>query len=203
MSNPVNRPTGYGTGLLVTLIGLAVVLLLAVVVLVGMFALRGDDSTPLAVDSPPPAATGGDVEEPAGDDQPGSDDPTPTPGGRVPPGAESDEDDGPPISSGPTGPKQVRVFGTLGKNWKADRPGEGWVAVRSKPGKDGKRLGRLAEGEAAIVECTRKGITYTSGLFDITSNVWARTTDGHYIAAVYLQDADENLMHVKGTLKPC
>lgn len=204
MSIPDKGSTGYGTGVLVTLAALAALLLIAVAVLVGVVTLRGDDATPVASSSPTPTVADDGDEADTGDD--GDEEPEPdkpTPGGRVPPATESDEDAGPPISTGPKGPKPVRVFGTLGKNWKADEPGDGWVAVRTKPGKNGKRIGRLAEGETVIVECTSKGIRYTSSLFDITSDVWARTSDGHYVAAVYLQDANENLMHVKGALGRC
>lgn len=201
MSIPDKGSTGYGTGVLVTLAALAALLLIAVAVLVGVVTLRGDDATPIASSTSTPTVTDDDGEAAGGDDVPEPDEPTP--GGRVPPATESDEDSGPPASTGPKGPKPVRVFGTLGKNWKADEPGDGWIAVRTKPGKNGKRVGRLAEGETVIVECASKGITYTSSLFDITSNVWARTSDGHYVAAIYLQDANENLMHVKGALGRC
>ena len=78
------------------------------------------------------------------------------------------------------------VVGTVTHTCGATGRGDCFLSVRTAPTSDSEEVARLNEGSSVRIVCQVLGQTVKSSAGG-TSNVWARTEPGHYVANVYVQ----------------
>ncbi len=84
----------------------------------------------------------------------------------------------------PTQPPAItaRVSRTCG----ADGTGDCFVSLRTGPSSNGSELGRLYENDTVTIECQQRGESVKSSVLGSSTDVWARSTDGHWLAMAFL-----------------
>lgn len=89
-------------------------------------------------------------------------------------------------STGSTNPEPTALTATVARTCGADGTSDCFLSVRSAPGEDSVERGRLDEGATVQVVCQVESDPARSSVLDRSSTVWARTVDGEYVAAVFL-----------------
>jgi hypothetical protein len=122
----------------------------------------------------------------SGDSEGGATEVAPVTAGAQPSGAATTA---PPSATSPvtapatTVPAAVtgRVVRTCGRNG----DGDCFLAVRDSPS-GGREIRRLNEGDALSVQCQVAGRSAYSSSLDASSSAWSRTSDGLYVASIYV-----------------
>ncbi len=89
---------------------------------------------------------------------------------------------------------------TVRRTCGADGTSDCFLSVRSAPGEDSVERGRLDEGSTVEVVCQVQSDPARSSVLDRSSTVWARTVDGEFVAAIYLDVPGWDLYSVT---RPC
>jgi hypothetical protein len=162
---PVPAPAPpRGGGWLVPVLVVLVVLAAGTVGVLGASALWGDDDPPAATEtSDTPTSSAPTTQSPT------TASPTPAP---------------PP--TGPT-PLTVTVENTCGKSG----TGDCFLSERAGPRVDTGGRGTHDEGTSLQVVCQEVGQNVFSSVLDTSSRIWAKTTDGGYVAAIFLAGIDK------------
>lgn len=83
------------------------------------------------------------------------------------------------------------VTATVARTCGADGNDDCFLTLRAGPDSSTASLLRYDEGETVQVTCQVYGDRARSSVMDATSSVWAKTTDGGYVAAIYLDGIDQ------------
>ena len=93
----------------------------------------------------------------------------------------------PPETQPPTTPPPpVSRLATVNRTCGAEGTGDCFVALRREPTTAAAKLGELTEGTTVDVVCQEWGEDVYSSVLDTTSSVWVRSTDGAYMAGIFL-----------------
>jgi hypothetical protein len=170
---PLPPPVG-GRWLVPVLVVIALVAAVTVGVLAASRLGDGDDPATTTATDPPISdpTTASTPTEPTDPTTPTSDPTTPT----TPPTSQ-------PTSTGPT-PIATRVEYTCGN-------GDCFVSERAGPRADAGEVGSYDEGDTVRVLCQVVGQEISSSLLGRSSRVWARTTNGGFVAAIFLAGIDK------------
>ena len=169
-----------GQRLVPVLVAVAV-LLAAVAGVVGASLLRGDDDPPgsSASSDPPTSSAPTEPTEPTGS-TPAS--PTTSPPTTAPTTEPTSE---------PPSPEPRPVATTVEHTCGASGTGDCFLSERAGPGVADRLIRNHDEGATVRVECQVLGQMASSSVLDRSSRVWARTTDGGYVAAIFLAGVDK------------
>jgi hypothetical protein len=85
----------------------------------------------------------------------------------------------------PTAPATTPVEGRVARTCGRSGDGDCFLAVRDSPS-GGREVRRLNEGDAIQVECQVNGRSAYSSSLDASSSAWSRTSDGYYVASIYV-----------------
>ena len=88
-------------------------------------------------------------------------------------------------------PSRAEVTATVARTCGADGNDDCFLTLRAGPDSSTASLLRYDEGETVQVLCQVYGDRAHSSVMDGTSSVWAKTTDGGYVAAIYLDGIDQ------------
>lgn len=91
----------------------------------------------------------------------------------------------PPATAPPPAPRAAvpaRVSRTCG----ADGTGDCFVTFRPAPSSKGANLGQLDEGDTVTLECQQRGESVRASALGYSTDVWARSTDGRWLAMAFL-----------------
>ena len=83
------------------------------------------------------------------------------------------------------------VTATVSRTCGADGSGDCFLTLRAGPHSSTASLMRYDEGDTVQVLCQVYGDRAHSSAMDASSSVWAKTTDGGYVAAIYLDGIDQ------------
>jgi hypothetical protein len=163
---------------LVPILVAVAVLLAAAAGVVGASLLRGDDdpSGPTAASDPPTSS------EPTGPTSPTTSPPTTAP--TTHPTTE-------PTTEPPPPPDPSPVVATVEYTCGASGTGDCYLSERAGPGVADPLIRKHDDGTTVRVDCQVLGQKAYSSVLDESSRVWARTTEGGYVAAIFLSDIDK------------
>ncbi|HET9422466.1 MAG TPA: hypothetical protein VFO49_15100 [Nocardioides sp.] len=169
---PVAEPTRPRGQRLVPLLVAVAVLLAAAAGVVGASLLSGDDDAPGTNAASDPPTSSAPTEPTSPTTSPPTTSPTTQPTTEPPPGP-------PPVTT--------TVQYTCGSSG----TGDCFLSERVSPDAATELIANHDEGSTIRVECQVVGQAVSSSVLDTSSRVWARTTDGGYVAAIFLSGIDK------------